>query len=370
MIEVNGKFGNAKIFNDLVDETSLSQIYHLLSSPIAKNANIRIMPDIHAGAGCVIGSTFEIGDIVIPGVVGVDIGCGVLAINLGKIDIDFSALDNFIRNNIPSGFSVNNNIEADVKIDSGIGKRMLDIAVKIELDYGRDVRSLGTLGGGNHFIEIDKDENNNKWLLIHSGSRNFGLKIANYHQKKANESCGGKMEGLAYLSGDMADEYYEDMKVAQEFAILNRVTMSKKIIDYLEVDSIEKIESVHNYINFDDGIVRKGAISAKEGEPVIIPLNMADGAIIGTGKGNEDWNFSAPHGAGRLMSRSKAKETINLEDFQKVMDDAGVWTSCVSKSTLDESPFAYKNADDILRYLEPTVDVTHRIYPIYNFKAS
>ncbi len=365
MFEIVGKYGTCKIFTDAVEETAVSQIYAFMSSPIVENSKVRFMPDIHAGSGCVIGTTFTLTGKTCPSVVGVDIGCSVLAINFGKENINFSELDKFIRDNIPSGHKINND-ETAVNNKDFI-HFVKKVCERTEQEYNYVMRSIGSLGGGNHFIEVNTDENGEKWLCIHTGSRNFGLKIANWHQKKANKIHGGNMGGLAYLEGDDALDYFEDMFIAQQFSAYNRNEIANRTLEEFNLVENERVESVHNYIDFKDNIVRKGAISAHKGEMVIIPLNMRDGSIIGVGKGNDDWNNSAPHGAGRLMSRKKAKEEISLEDFEKSMD--GIWTSCVSRGTLDEAPMAYKNADHIIKYLEPTVEIKHMLKPLYNFKA-
>lgn len=380
MIEIKGKYNAIKIFNDYIEETALSQLYELMSQPMSEYAKIRIMPDVHAGAGCVIGYTSTLINKIVPNLIGVDIGCGVCGWNLGKIDIDFEALDKFIRKLIPCGRGVHENLK-QLNLFAALGcyksmrinhkdfvEKVAEICEKQDQDLNRVMRSLGSLGGGNHFIEINEDDDGNKWLVIHSGSRNFGLKVANWHQKKAN-SIMGKRGGLAYLEGNDAFDYFDDMEVAQKYAQVNRRVMGRVIVEeFFKIKHFEPVESVHNYINFDDKIIRKGAISAHYNEKVLIPLNMADGTILGIGKGNEDWNYSAPHGAGRTMSRRKAKESVDLQDFKDIME--GVWTSCVSKHTLDESPFAYKDAKDIVRYLEPAVDIISHMKSVYNFKAS
>lgn len=373
MIEIKGKYNTAIVYNDTVDENAISQIIELLNSPMAEHSKIRIMPDVHAGAGCVIGYTATLTDEIIPNLIGVDIGCGVCGWNLGKINIDYSTLDKFIRHLIPSGRNVHKSIKGQ-HINSLLKNKIhdfyngvADICHETDQDNFRVMASIGTLGGGNHFIEIDADAEGNKWLLIHSGSRNFGLKIANYHQKIAKNKH-KDLGQLAYLEGQYALDYFSDMEIAQKYASLNRRVMGKIILEGMfKLNYEEPIESIHNYINFEDRAVRKGAISAHKGEQVFIPLNMRDGTILGVGKGNKEWNYSAPHGAGRLMSRTKAKEEISLDLFKEAMKD--VWTSCVSKNTLDESPFAYKDAEEIIKYLEPSVKIVNQMKPVYNFKA-
>ena len=374
MIELQGKYNTAKVYNDHVEEQAIGQIISFLNHEAFKDGNIAIMPDVHFGKGAVIGFTAPTSGKVIPNVIGVDIGCGVTAFKLGPrnhVGEDFQKLDDYIRSHIPNGFNVHEDWREltvfDRFVDDDFKKSILEVCASTSQDGNRVLNSLGTLGGGNHFIEVNKDKDDNLWLTIHSGSRNFGLQIAQFHQGKAIEAM-GKMGGLEYLEGDLADAYIHDMKVAQKYAEINRQMMGWLIYKkHYKVKDPQIVSSVHNYINFEDNIVRKGAISAHEGERVIIPLNMRDGSILGTGKGNVDWNNSAPHGAGRLMSRGEAKRTISLEKFQHSMK--GIWSSCVKKSTLDESPMAYKKAEDIIGYLDPTVTVDDIIKPVYNFKA-
>jgi len=392
-----------KIFTDNIDEKAVEQINLLLEQEAFKNSKIRIMPDVHAGKGCVIGFTGDLGEKVIPNIVGVDIGCGMFCANLGKIDIDFEKLDNFINENIPSGMNVNENKIVDFDLKRLYCYNQLKNYEWIE-------NSIGSLGGGNHFIEIDISDEGDKYLVIHSGSRNLGTQVANYYQDLADQICNhdllnyekkrnevlttykklGKEKeiqialialkkeleenqnkipyDLAYLEGKQREDYLHDMKICQEFAILNRYTIAKRIADYMNWNISNYFESVHNYIAFDDNIVRKGAISAKQGENVIIPINMKDGCIIGIGKGNIDWNNSAPHGAGRIMSRAKAMEIIDLEKYKEAMKD--IYTTSVNEETKDEAPFVYKSIEEILKYIIPTVEVTKIIKPVYNFKCS
>ena len=390
---------NLKIFTNNIDENSTKQINLLLEQEVFKNSKIRIMPDVHAGKGCVIGFTGNLGEKVIPSIVGVDIGCGIFCANLGNIDIDFKRLDDFINNNIPSGMNVNETKIADFNIEKLYCYNELKNHEWIE-------NSVGSLGGGNHFIEIDTSKDGKKYLIIHSGSRNLGVQVANYYQDLANKTCNTsnyeekrketittyKVNGkekeiqsalvnlkkeleenkipydLAYLENDQRNAYLHDMKLCQEFAILNRYTIAKTIANYMNWNIDDYFESVHNYISFYDNIVRKGAISARKGEKVIIPINMRDGCIIGVGKGNNDWNNSAPHGAGRIMSRSKAMETIKLEEYKKSMEN--IYTTSVKEETKDEAPFAYKPIEEILNNIKETVEVIEIIKPIYNFKAS
>jgi RNA-splicing ligase RtcB len=422
-LEYRGKYGSAIVFNDEVEATAVSSIINLMNHEVAENAHVRIMPDVHAGKGCVIGYTALLTNKVIPNLIGVDIGCSVVSFKIGHFSVIGELrdkLDKFIRGNIPSGHDVRNKPFGglDVLFNDKIAapaisyviydKSIREICKQEGQSYDRVMASIGTLGGGNHFIELGKDEEGFLWLTFHSGSRNFGKVICEYHQEVAEKqilgpdedefkrqveiikatkkgkgieaaihalrtgmSKRGKKSGLEFLTGDKKDDYLHDMMIAQMYAKLNRMIMAYDVIQNfykLNFFELEMVESVHNYINFVDGIVRKGAISAHSGEKVIIPFNMRDGLIIGKGKGNEDWNNSAPHGSGRLMSRTQAKG-LDLDYFEKTMKDAGVWSSCVGKGTLDESPMAYKNSESIIKYLEPTVEITHRVKSIYNFKA-
>lgn len=388
---------NVKIFTDDIEQKALEQVETLCRQPAFADCKVRIMPDVHAGAGCVIGFTADLGKKVIPNVVGVDIGCGMLTVALGKIDIDFNELDRVIRQFIPCGMNVHEHARFDIS-DLGL---ICDLKLK-KKDWLN--KSLGTLGGGNHFIEIDADEYGNKYLVIHSGSRNLGKQVCEIYQEMAVRNCSQnkrddviknailalKAAGreseieetirnikedvrfadvpkeLCYLDGQDREDYLHDMKACQFFAFLNRGVMSRIIIESMGWENAATFETVHNYIG-DDNIVRKGAIAAYKGQRVLIPMNMRDGCIIGIGKGNEDWNNSAPHGAGRIMSRKQAKSTISLSEYKSSMD--GVYSTCIDESTLDESPMAYKPMDDILRYIEPTVEIERIITPIYNFKA-
>jgi RNA-splicing ligase RtcB len=368
MILVAGKYNSASIFTDTVEPEALTTIQNLVNNKSFSTGRIAIMPDVHQGKGVVIGFTAHLGSDVIPNVVGVDIGCGVYGWNLGKLTIDFSTLDSFLRENIPMGFNTNTSVCENAKsltYDVGF------VCNKLKLDLQKVLLSIGSLGGGNHFIEVAKDQNDDMWLVIHSGSRNFGLQIANYHQKIAVERC-GKLDGLEYLTGQQADSYLSDMLVAQRFAHANRMEMMERIVggffglDTFKVKSTG-VYSVHNYINFADGIIRKGAISANSGEKVLIPFNMADGSIIGVGKGNHLWNNSAPHGAGRIYSRTAAKKNLSLDSFKDKM--LNVWSSCITEDFLDEAPMAYKNANDIENLIADTVEVTNRLKPVYNIKA-
>lgn len=392
-----------KIFTDNIEPEALNQIYTLIKQSAFADCKVRIMPDVHAGKGCVIGFTADLGDKVIPNIVGVDIGCGMLCRQIGKFDIDYAKLDSIIREYIPAGRAVR-----DEEIWFG---PLEDLYCKDELKNMEWLKcSLGTLGGGNHFIEVDEDADGVKYLVIHTGSRNLGKQVAEVYQQMAisdmqgadrlaEESkkliaeykAAGKQKeiqrGLAelkrkwqpdklnipkelcYLTGKHREMYLHDMKICQEFASKNRFEIAWELFIKMgwPVDE-DSFETVHNYIDHDTNIVRKGAISAQAGERVLIPINMRDGCIIGIGKGNEDWNCSAPHGAGRIMSRSKAKESVSLEEYQESMK--GIYTTSVSQSTIDESPMAYKPINEILENIKDTVEIVKIVKPVYNFKAS
>lgn len=392
-----------KIFTEVIEPEAINQVYTLIKQPAFQDCKVRIMPDVHAGAGCVIGFTADLGDKVIPNIVGVDIGCGMLTVELGNVDIDFEKLDEVIRRCVPNGRNVHEG--RLVKFDE-----LQDLYCYRELKNTKRIeRSIGSLGGGNHFIEIDADDEGNKYLIIHSGSRNLGKQVADYYQNLATELMQGKdklyemkneliikykatgrkneieaaikelyrvfkpnklgiPKELCYLEGEYRTKYLHDMAICQKYADMNRWTMARLILDNAKLNSFGDFSTVHNYIDHESNIVRKGAISAKKDEILLIPINMRDGCIIGNGKGNDDWNQSAPHGAGRLMSRSKAKEILNVEEFKDTM--SGIYTTCVSQSTLDESPMAYKSLDDIVNNIKDTVEIIKIIKPIYNFKAS
>lgn len=395
-----------KIFTENIEPEALNQIYTLIKQPAFADCKVRIMPDVHAGKGCVIGFTADLGDKVIPNIVGVDIGCGMLCCEIGRFDIDYEKLDSVIREHIPAGRAVR-----DEEINF---PQLEDLYCKDQLkNMGWLKCSLGTIGGGNHFIEVDEDIDGMKFLVIHTGSRNLGKQVAEIYQQVAIDDMQGtdklaeesekliaeyKKAGkqkdiqkslvelkrkwkpdklnipkeLCYLTGEHREMYLHDMKICQEFARVNRRTINDIIFYYMGWifcrNEMERFQTIHNYIDHDPNIVRKGAISAKAGEKVLIPINMRDGCIIGIGKGNEDWNCSAPHGAGRIMSRSRAKENISLEEYQKSMN--GIYTTSVSSSTIDESPMAYKPMEEIIENIKDTVEVSKIIKPVYNFKAS
>ncbi|NLJ57848.1 MAG: RtcB family protein [Tissierellia bacterium] len=365
---LRGKYNTAKVFTHNIDEETKSQIINFCDQDFAKDSKIRIMPDTHAGVGCVIGFTANLGDKVIPNIVGVDIGCGLLVIELKKTSIDLKKLDNLINKYIPSGRGIQKSILYNFE---NLEKLHCYRELK---NIDRIKRSIGTLGGGNHFIEINKDDEGNFYLVIHSGSRNLGNQVAQYYQRKAIELHKGKEKSyprtLCYLEGKWREKYLNDMKICQEYATLNRQVMASIILDKMFGTSLEdynNFETIHNYINFKDNIIRKGSISAYKGEKIIIPINMRDGSLLCIGKGNENWNYSAPHGAGRLMSRKKAKESITMEDYKNSMKD--IYTTSVNLSTLDEAPMAYKPMEEIINNIGETAEVLKIIKPVYNFKA-
>ena len=366
MIELKGKYAQAKVFTDVVDNESISQVISLLNQPYAEGSRIRMMPDIHAGAGCTVGTTMTIRDRVCPNLVGVDIGCGMETIRIKEKRMELQKLDKLIRQEIPSGFSIR---EKPHRFADRIDLERLRCAQYVKLD--RAYRSVGTLGGGNHFIEANRDEAGNLYIVIHSGSRRLGLEIAEFYQNAGFKALNGQGSAipkpLAYVDGQLMADYLHDMAIAQAFADANRRAMADVIVKGMGLHVTEQFTTVHNYIDLAAGILRKGAVSAREGEKLLIPINMRDGSLICTGKGNEDWNCSAPHGAGRLLSRSAAKSSFTVSEFKKQME--GIYTTSVGQSTLDECPMAYKSMADIVRNIGPTVDIAAVIKPIYNFKA-
>jgi len=373
MIQLKGKYNFANIFIDEVEETAQQQIRNFLNHPAFANTYIAIMPDTHAGIGAVIGLTMRLNDYIIPNIVGVDLGCGIDTYNLGKIDIKYKELDKFIRENIPVGF--NKHKESKFTMGSYGNFELVEIVNNTNQDEDDVYRKLGTLGGGNHFIEIDQDPEGNKWLTIHSGSRNFGYKIASYHQNKAKELMKKMFIGEAYKHLEFLPleqggwDYLRDMQIAQFYAERNRWGIAYLILENyfkLKLDKLESVKSIHNYVDLKNKIIRKGAISAQEGERCIIPFNMRDGIAICKGKGNKAYNYSAPHGAGRVMSRTKAREVVKLEEFKETMKD--VWTSSVNEHTLDEAPMVYKDKDLIIKNITDTVDIEFFMKPVYNFK--
>ncbi|HHV72532.1 MAG TPA: RtcB family protein [Clostridia bacterium] len=365
MIEIKGKYNTAKVFADTIENEAKTQILELCSQEFVKDSVIRIMPDNHAGAGCTIGTTMTITDKIVPNLVGVDIGCGMETIKLRQKEIDFEKLDRVIYDHIPSGFNIRKKEHKYVKyIDLG------SLICKKHVDLDRARLSIGTLGGGNHFIEVNKDKDGTLYLVVHSGSRHLGKQVAEYYQQLAYKELKGVKisKQLAYVQGESYNNYLHDMRIVQQFAVYNRKAIVDEIINRMELEIEDQFTTIHNYIDLNNMILRKGAISAQKGERVLIPLNMRDGSLICIGKGNKDWNYSAPHGAGRLMSRRKAKQTISLEEFKKTME--GIYTTTVNRSTLDECALAYKPMEEIINNIQETVEIVDIIKPVYNFKAS
>jgi RNA-splicing ligase RtcB len=380
MITLNGKYNTALIYAKKLDSKSEESIKQYLDHPMFADTKVRVMPDVHAGVGCTVGFTATCNDYVVPSIIGVDIGCGVNAYNIGEGNISFDKLDCYIRKHIPSGRNINRSTNTMLEKAYGYVSnnelsfrdfidKVSALSKKIRILESKTMASLGTLGGGNHFIEVDKDESGNRWLLIHSGSRSFGAFVSNYHQSLANKRT-HQDSPIKMLTDVAAQEYMEDMVIAQLYAKVNRTLMAFQIgCEFFKVahSKLFGVESVHNYIDFDYNMIRKGAISAQKGEAIVIPFSMADGAIIGEGKGNPEWNCSAPHGSGRKLSRTQAKEGLSVDEYRKRMK--GIWSSCIGSNTVDESPMAYKPVDDVMEFLEDTVDVKHRLKPAYNFKA-
>lgn len=392
-MDIQGKYNTAKVFTENVDSVAYSQILNMMCQIWAKDVNVRIMPDCHAGKGATVGTTMTIKDKVVPNLVGCDIGCGMLVAKIKAKYIEFGKLDKVIQDKIPSGkehrkykHRFTNNISLD------------DLIANVR---GEELLSIGSLGGGNHFLEVDKDDEGNFYLVIHSGSRHLGIAVCDYWQNIAIKECKeltdirgaeiakykeqGKSDSeikelmkdydhysvpkeLSYLKGESLQGYLHDMKIVQEFAMQNRAALLDVIVKEMGWKVIEQFTTIHNYIDLDNMILRKGAISAQLGERVIIPMNMRDGSLICKGKGNPDWNYSAPHGAGRIMTRSDAKNSISMEDYKKSMK--GIHSPSINKNTIDESPIAYKPMEEIIENIKDTVEIVKIIKPVYNFKAS
>lgn len=368
MFELKGRYATAKIFSDDVDPVSISQVIQFLNQPIAEGQTIRMMPDIHAGRGCTIGTTMTITDKVVPNLVGSDIGCGMEVVYLGADEIDFERLDYIIHHKVPHRYKKRTTPHHFMKDFD-----LTELKCYFDLEAGSEGNfSLGTLGGGNHFIEINETQDGELILVIHSGSRRIGADVCEYYQNQALKEFKrfhnmASDKDLIYCEGRVFDNYIHDMNIMQEFAVLNRKAIAETILSEYGMDYTKSFTTIHNYIDMDRMILRKGAVSANKNETLIIPINMRDGSIICKGKGNSDWNYSAPHGAGRLFSRSKAKEELSFDDFERSME--GIYTTSVSKKTLDESPMAYKPIDNILNNVEDTVKIMDIVKPVYNFKA-
>ena len=402
---VEGRYNSAKVFTNVLDENCIDQIKGLLDLEAFREAQVRIMPDCHAGSSCVIGFTADLGDKIIPNIVGVDIGCGMLTVELGKIDIDLPRLDQVIHDKVPCGRNVNEGrLMRFTELQDMRCYRELNDTKAIE-------RAIGSLGGGNHFIEIDEDEDGCKYLVIHTGSRQLGKQVAEHYQKiarglhtgwgplwdkeeviKREYKASGRRSEIqdalkelhrsfhqtapdmpleyTFLSGKYTDDYLHDMRICQKYADENRKMIARLIIENYGLEPLSEFTTVHNYIDHDSNIIRKGAVSAKDGEMLLIPINMRDGSLLCRGKGNPDWNYSAPHGAGRLFSRGTAFHEFTLEEYERTMREAGIYSTTVDGSTLDECPMAYKGMKDIVDNIAPTAEIIKILKPIYNFKAT
>lgn len=399
MITIQGQYNTAICYTNELEGAAQEQIQAVCDRPEFVDCKIRIMPDVHAGKGCTIGTTMTIQDKIVPGMVGVDIGCGMETVELDDREIDFAKLDELIREKIPYGREIR---DIPHSLNSEIDLTQLRCADQVNLD--RAVHSIGSLGGGNHFIEVDQAGDGRLFLVVHSGSRHLGTEVADYYQNEGRRALWGgakhqiqetiarlKAEGrfreiqktimalkkeheldipkdLAYVEGKLFDDYIHDMKLTQQFAVLNRKAMVDVILEGMGLTAVDIFTTIHNYIDTDAMILRKGSVSAKKGEKLLIPINMRDGSLICIGMGNEEWNCSAPHGAGRLMSRRAALNTLSMEEFQNEMK--GIYTTCVVPDTLDESPMAYKSIEEIVSQIGPTAIIVERIRPVYNFKAS
>jgi len=400
MVEIQGKFNRAVCYCDELEGIAAAQIQAVCDQPEFAGAKIIIMPDVHAGMACTIGTTMTITNKIVPGMVGVDIGCGMETAEIADQEIDFEKLDNAIRHNIPCGRDVRKDYHV---LNDEIDLTKLRCADHLSLDRAR--HSIGTLGGGNHFIEVDRADRGELFVVVHSGSRYIGKEVAEYYQDEAWKTLRGnsktqldkviaalKAEGrqkeikltldrlkndgayeprvpkdLAYVEGSLFDDYIHDMKIIQRFAVLNRQAMMDIILEKIGLTKVGGFTTIHNYIDTDAMILRKGAVSAKKGEMLLIPINMRDGSLICIGRGNPDWNYSAPHGAGRNMSRKAAFRALTMEEYKAEMQ--GIFTTCVNEDTLDESPMAYKSMDAIVGQITPTAEIIMQVKPVYNFKA-
>lgn len=401
MIEIIGNFNTVRVFATTLEDGAREQIKTVCDTEAFASSKIRIMPDVHAGKGCTIGTTMTVTDKIVPAMVGVDIGCGMYTVYLGNIDIDFEKVDE-AAHFIPCGRNVWEGRQERFDLTQLRCYRSLRDTKRLE-------RSLGTLGGGNHFIEIDEDADGGKYLVIHSGSRNLGTQVAEFYQQLAVDLNVGKEDyfrqreeiirtykeqgrrseiqatlkaldkefqtknptlprDLCFLYGSFMEDYLHDVDICQKFAERNRAKMAEIILGRCGWTAMETFQTIHNYIDVNEMVLRKGAVSAKAGEKLLVPINMRDGSLICIGKGNEDWNCSAPHGAGRLMSRSAAFERLTMAEYEAQM--VGIYSTCVVPDTLDESPMAYKSMDEIVENIEPTAEILYRIKPIYNFKAA
>lgn len=398
MFEIRGTYTTAVCYAEICEPEAVSQIQRMCSCAFAEGSKVRIMPDVHAGKGCTVGTTMTVTDRAVPNIVGVDIGCGMYCVRLNGTDPDLPAVDR-AAHLVPSGFNVWEKIREPFDLS--------DLrCFSVLKDHDRLARSLGTLGGGNHFIELERSEDGTHYLVVHSGSRNLGKQTAEYYQDLAVQLHKGKAvlqeeqkklieeykaegreselpealnrlrkdfresqvpDDLCWLYGQPFEDYLHDIRICQDFAKRNREVIAETILKEAGLSAAEAFHTIHNYIDTDEMILRKGAIAAHENEIVLIPVNMKDGSILARGKGNPDWNNSAPHGAGRLMSRSAAKQTLSMQEYRDAM--AGIYTTSISTGTLDEAPMAYKPIESILSSLHETVDVIEILKPVYNFKA-
>ena len=382
MFDIVGKYNSAAVYAASVDNDAYAQVLRMCNTEQLKDSRIAMMPDMHAAEGCTVGTSMTVGAFVNPAFVGGDIGCGMQVFRLAEQDVDFALLDACIRANIPSGaaiFDHSISAVADVALES--------LYCYEDIRHDTVLRSFGTLGGGNHFIEVGRGMNDALYLIIHSGSRRLGRDVAKYHQEQAFFEQNGVDAEQArrkkvrpadiqskfrpddcFLSGENLQRYLHDMNIAVDYAAKSRIAMGKTILAAMDLTALEQFATIHNYIDTTAGVLRKGAVSAQKGERLLIPINMKDGSLLCIGKGNEAWNCTAPHGSGRIMKRSEAKERFSLEEYQREM--AGVYTTSVDESTLDESPMAYRRVDEIMDAIEPTAEVVDVLTPVYNFKAS
>ena len=366
-IEISGKYNQAKVFNPNINESSYQQIQRMMDREAFKDSKFRFMPDVHYGLGSTVGTTMTITDKVVPNFIGVDIGCGVSVTELEITTKDASdkrflkKLDRHIRRVVPLGFKRHQSNQEALIVQHE------EFIVSNQLAEDVFYESIGTLGGGNHFISLEGTDSGKLYLLIHSGSRNIGHTVATIYQELADEQNPGDSRGEGYLEGTLFDDYLHDLKLAQKYALQNRNAMADNILEATGLKQRSHFDSVHNYIDLDEMIARKGAISAKKDEKLVIPFNARDGSVIAKGKGNPDWNYSAPHGAGRVMSRTQAKKRIPFPKYQKMME--GIYSTSVSKKTLDEAPSAYNRQQEILKLAKDTIQILEYIRPIYNLKA-
>ena len=399
MMEIKGQVNTAICFAKVIEDEAIEQIRRMCDYSFTEGSQIRIMPDVHAGKGCTIGTTMTVKDKAVPNIVGVDIGCGMYTVDIGKGEIDMEQMDS-AAHFIPSGMNVWEGRKEHFDLLGLRCYRGLKDAKRLE-------RSLGTLGGGNHFIEIDQAADSTKYLIIHSGSRNLGKQVAEFYQRLAIDLNKGKEEyfarrdaliaeykaagrrseiqaalkalrweeqeatipeDLCFVYGQYLEDYLHDVEICQRFARRSRELMAEIILQRLGLEAVDAFHTIHNYIDTDEMILRKGAIAAHEGEKVLIPINMRDGSVLATGKGNPEWNYSAPHGAGRIMSRTAAKAELDMDEYRKEME--GIYTTSVNESTLDEAPMAYKSLSDIIDVIGESVDIIEVLKPIYNFKAN